>query len=93
MALQKFGDAESAEVFRGEEAKVVNDALAKTGKAVSEFDENELATLRAQLDAVREEEKAREEGDKPYVPADAPNANVADESVEEEEAPKAKAKK
>jgi hypothetical protein len=56
MGLQKFGDAEQAEVFRGKEAQVVNEALAKTGKAVSDFDQDELATLRARLDEVREED-------------------------------------
>lgn len=57
MALQKFGDAEKAEVFQGEEARVVNEHLAKTGKTVSEFDENEMASLQASLDAVRQEEQ------------------------------------
>lgn len=56
MALQKFGDAESAEVFRGREAAVVTSHMQRLGKAVSDFDDNEKQALQAELESVREPE-------------------------------------
>lgn len=54
MAIQKYGQNEPAEVFRGREAAVVNDHMQRVGKAVSEFDENELDSLNNDLESVRE---------------------------------------
>lgn len=64
MAMQKFGDSEPAEVFRGREANVVSEHIQKHGKAVSDFDDNEKSALDADLSAVREEEKAEREASK-----------------------------
>lgn len=54
MAMQKFGDSEQAEVFRGREAAVVNAHMQRLGKAVSEFDDNEKQALQSELEGVRE---------------------------------------
>lgn len=54
MTLQKIGQPEQAEVFRGREATIVNSHMAKTGKAVSEFDQDELQSLNSELESVRE---------------------------------------
>lgn len=61
MAMKKYGDAQPAELFVGEEARVVNDHLRKTGKAVSDFSEGELAALNADLENVRGTESATQE--------------------------------
>lgn len=58
MTIKKYGERESFEVFKGLEAEVVNQHLRKTGKAVSEFDEGELAALNADLETVRPTEEA-----------------------------------
>lgn len=52
--MRKYSQGEgNLEVLRGEEAVVVNKHLAKTGKAVSDFTDDERAALHADLDAVR----------------------------------------
>lgn len=52
--MQKYGTSEPLEVFRGEEAAVVNSHMRKTGKAVSDFDKKELSELKKDLAGVRE---------------------------------------
>lgn len=78
MAMQKFGDAEQAVVFRGREAEVVNAHIVKHGKAVSEFSDDERAVLDAELEAVREP-KSQDE-----TPAPEPVEEQAVEVPEEE---------
>jgi len=52
--MRKYAQGEGeVEVLRGEEAVVVNEHLAKTGKAVSDFDEKEREAFRSDLDKVR----------------------------------------
>ncbi len=61
MALQKYGDAEHANVFHGRDASIVNVHMQRHGKAVSEFSEDEKAALYAELEraALEEEENER----------------------------------
>lgn len=54
MTLQKTGDNQPAEVFRGKEAEVVNRHMQRTGKAVSDFGPDELQRLNIELESVRE---------------------------------------
>jgi len=56
MAMKKYTSPAEVTVFTGKEAEVVNDHLAKHGKAVSEFEEQELKDLSDDLEAAREEE-------------------------------------
>lgn len=54
MAIKKYAQGEgNLEVLRGEEAVVVQSHLAKTGKAVVDFDDDERAALHDDLDSVR----------------------------------------
>lgn len=54
MAIKKYAQGEgNLEVLRGEEAVVVQSHLAKTGKAVTEFSDEEREALREDLDQVR----------------------------------------
>lgn len=54
MTLRKTGQPEQFEVFRGREASIVNSHVQRTGKAVSEFDQDELQLLTTELESVRE---------------------------------------
>ena len=58
MTLQKTGDNERADVFRGPEAEVVNRHMQRVGKAVSEFDQDELKALDDELESVRESKES-----------------------------------
>lgn len=55
--MKKYTSPEKIEVFYGEEAAVVNKHLAKLGKAVSDFTDEEKEALQADLEAVRVEEE------------------------------------
>ena len=56
--MRKYSQGEgNLEVLRGEEAVVINKHLAKTGKAVSDFSDDERTALHADLDAVRGEQE------------------------------------
>jgi hypothetical protein len=60
--MKKYSQGEgNLEVLRGEEAVVVNEHLSKTGKAVSDFNENERQALHADLDRVRPKQDVAEE--------------------------------
>lgn len=54
--MKKYGQNEPLEVFRGKEAAVVNDHMQKVGKAVSDFDSEQLDALRADLQSVSDQE-------------------------------------
>lgn len=56
--MQKFGDNQHAEVFQGKDAEIVNRHMAKTGKAVSDFDQDELQSLNSELESVRESKES-----------------------------------
>lgn len=52
--MKKYAQGEGdVEVLRGEEAVVVNEHLAKTGKAVSDFNEKERKAFFNDLEKVR----------------------------------------
>ena len=53
MAMKKYTTPEKLEVFSGEEATVVNKHLSKTGKAVSDFNEEERDAFLTELESVR----------------------------------------
>lgn len=53
MAMKKYTSPEKLEVFSGEEATVVNKHLAKTGKAVSDFSDEEKEAFLSDLEKVR----------------------------------------
>ena len=55
--MKKYGTPEKAEVFAGKEAAVINKHLAKTGKALSEFSEDELEAFQKDLDKAREKDE------------------------------------
>ncbi len=61
--MRKYGNPEKLKLFRGEEARVLNEHLAKTGKAVSDFSEEEKDALQTDLEAVAVEDEAEEEVD------------------------------
>ena len=61
MAMKKYTTPEKAEVFSGKEATVVNKHLAKHGKAVSDFSDEEREALYADLEAVREKDESDSE--------------------------------
>lgn len=61
MAIQKYGDAEQADVFHGREAQVVNVHMQRHGKAVSEFSQEQKATLDAELEQLRAEDNANKD--------------------------------
>jgi hypothetical protein len=55
MALKKYAQGEGElEVFRGEEAVVVNEHVSKTGKTLADFSDEERESLHKDLDSVRE---------------------------------------
>lgn len=59
MAIKKYAQGEGdLEVLRGEEAVVVQSHLAKTGKAVTDFNDEEREALHEDLDRVKPEEKS-----------------------------------
>ena len=62
MSMKKYTSPEKMEVFHGEEAVVLNKHLKRTGKAVSDFSEEELADFNSDLEKVRE--KAEEDSEK-----------------------------
>lgn len=79
MAMKKTSQGEGKiEVLRGEEAQVLNDHFAKTGKyAVSDFSEDEREALDADLSQTREEKA--EHRDEPASKDEAPkNTKRAD---------------
>lgn len=54
MAMKKYAQGEGElEVLRGEEAVVAQHHLAKTGKSVADFNDDELKAFRADIDRVR----------------------------------------
>lgn len=57
MGMQKYGDNQPAEVFVGEEAVVVSSHLQRTGKALSDFSEEERNALDEDLAKFRPESK------------------------------------
>lgn len=54
--MKKYGTPEKAEVFAGEEATVINRHLARVGKALSEFSQEEIDALNKDLGRVSESE-------------------------------------
>lgn len=57
MPIKKYATGEGElEVLRGEEAVVVQSHLSKTGKAVSDFSDEERKALHKDLDKVRPKE-------------------------------------
>lgn len=84
MAMQKFGDSEPAEVFRGREASVVSEHIQKHGKAVSDFDDNQKSALNADLEAVREQDAAAESVEQePGAPQDVEQSAVSEEPAQD----------
>ncbi len=61
MSMKKYTSPEKMEVFHGEEAVVLNRHLKRTGKAVSDFNEEELKSFTEDLESVREKEADSEE--------------------------------
>jgi hypothetical protein len=82
MTLKKYGDNQEAEVFRGEEATVVNKHIAKTGKAVSDFDTKELDALQDELEQVRAESQSNVEN-KPAAGGDVAKDGANTQDVKE----------
>lgn len=66
MSMKKYTSPEKLEVFHGEEAVVLNRHLKRTGKAVSEFSDEERESFLSDLETVREREaeKTREVDEK-----------------------------
>lgn len=60
-SMKKYGTPEKAEVFVGDEAKVINKHLAKTGKTLSEFSEEELEAFNEDLEKAREKASKKAE--------------------------------
>jgi hypothetical protein len=61
MAMKKTGESEKLEVvYTGREASVVHDHLLKTGKALSDFDNEERAALDSDLESVKDESEGGE---------------------------------
>lgn len=55
--MQKYGDVEKIDVLRGEEAQVLNDHMARTGKyKVSDFNKGEKEELQSALNSVKSED-------------------------------------
>lgn len=61
MSMKKYTSPEKVEVFAGQEAAVVNRHLKRTGKAMSNFTEEELADLQSELESVRGEDSEKTE--------------------------------
>jgi hypothetical protein len=64
--MKKYGNPEKVEVFSGEEATVVNTHLARTGKALTDFTDEEREAFHKDLEAVQpaKEEASKEETEK-----------------------------
>lgn len=74
--MRKYAQGEGdLEVLRGEEAVVVNEHLAKTGKTVSDFNDKERKAFHSDLDKVRGQD----------ADADDPVFDSVKEAVKEEE--------
>jgi hypothetical protein len=59
--MKKYSQGEgSLEILRGDEAVVVNEHLSKTGKAISDFSDEERKALHSDLDKVRGTEESEE---------------------------------
>lgn len=56
MAMKKYTSPAKATVFTGQAAEVVNKHLAKTGKALSEFNEDELIAFNQDLEKAEEKD-------------------------------------
>ena len=65
--MRKYAQGEGElEIFRGEEAQVVNKHMSKLGKTVADFNDAERQDLHTDLDALKPEEVAPR-ADKPKV--------------------------
>lgn len=53
--MQKYGDNSPVDVYRGEQAAVINNFIKKFGKSISEFSDDERAQLDHDLAAVAPE--------------------------------------
>jgi len=61
MTIRKKGDAQKLEVLRGKEAQVLHTHMQRTGKyQLSDFTEEEMATLREELERAREAEETEQ---------------------------------
>jgi hypothetical protein len=64
MAMKKYAQGEGElEVFRGEEAVVVNQHMSKLGRAVSDFTDAEKIDLQSDLDALKPQEQEAPKAD------------------------------